>query len=76
MIARALLLQRVAALAIVGTGLLGASVALAAKRAGLFCVAVPNPLTSQLPLDLADVRLSSMTDAPLSDLLAKLRAKR
>ena len=22
---------------------------LAAKRAGLFCVAVPNPLTSQLP---------------------------
>jgi HAD superfamily hydrolase (TIGR01509 family) len=49
---------------------------LAAKRAGLFCVAVPNPLTSQLPLDLADVRLNSMTDMPLSELLAKLPAKR
>ncbi len=30
---------------------------LAAKRAGLFCVAVPNPLTARLDLSLADLRL-------------------
>jgi len=28
---------------------------LAAKRAGIFCVAVPNVLTRQLSLDLADL---------------------
>jgi HAD superfamily hydrolase (TIGR01509 family) len=35
---------------------------LAAKRAGLFCVAVPNPLTRNLPLDLADLRLTSLEE--------------
>lgn len=45
---------------------------LAAKRAGLFCVAVPNFLTSQLPLDLADLRLDSLSDMPLNALLTQL----
>jgi HAD superfamily hydrolase (TIGR01509 family) len=42
---------------------------LAAKRAGLYCVAVPNPLTRQLPLDLADLRVESLADLPLQRLL-------
>jgi HAD superfamily hydrolase (TIGR01509 family) len=41
----------------------------AAKAAGLFCVAVPNPLTCQLPLDHADLRLASLADMPLETLL-------
>jgi len=47
---------------------------LAAKRAGLFCVAVPNPLTGRLPLDGADLRLASLTDLPLDALLAQIDA--
>jgi HAD superfamily hydrolase (TIGR01509 family) len=47
---------------------------LAAKRAGLACVAVPNPLTARLNLDAADLRLASLAEVPLSDLLARLRA--
>jgi HAD superfamily hydrolase (TIGR01509 family) len=42
---------------------------LAAKRAGLFCVAVPNPLTGQLPIN-ADLRLVSLADVPLPALLS------
>jgi HAD superfamily hydrolase (TIGR01509 family) len=42
---------------------------LAAKRAGLFCVAVPNQLTSQLSLDQADMQLDSLASLPLEDLL-------
>jgi HAD superfamily hydrolase (TIGR01509 family) len=42
---------------------------LAAKRAGLFCIAVPNPLTGQLPLDHADMRLASLEEIPLQTLL-------
>jgi len=41
----------------------------AAKAAGLFCVAVPNELTSGLPLDKADLRLNSMADIQLEVLL-------
>jgi HAD superfamily hydrolase (TIGR01509 family) len=41
----------------------------AAKRAGLFCVAVPNPLTRQLPLAHADLLVSSLADVPLLQLL-------
>ena len=41
----------------------------AAKRAGLFCVAVPNPLTRQLSLAHADLLISSLADLPLSQLL-------
>jgi beta-phosphoglucomutase-like phosphatase (HAD superfamily) len=47
---------------------------LAAKRAGLTCVAVPNPLTAQLDLSLADLHLASLADLPLAALLAHLRA--
>jgi HAD superfamily hydrolase (TIGR01509 family) len=43
---------------------------LAAKRAGLFCVAVPNALTRSLPLDHADMQLASLTAMPLAHLLA------
>jgi HAD superfamily hydrolase (TIGR01509 family) len=41
----------------------------AAKRAGLFCVAVPNPLTRQLSLAHADLMVSSLADLPLQRLL-------
>ncbi len=43
---------------------------LAAKRAGLFCVAVPNPLTRLLTLDHADLQLTSLADLPLRTLLS------
>ena len=42
---------------------------LAAKRAGLFCLVVPNELTRQLPLDLADLCVESLADFPLEQLL-------
>lgn len=42
---------------------------LAAKRAGMFAVAVPNDLTRQLPLDHADLRLESLEDLPLPELV-------
>ena len=45
---------------------------LAAKRAGMTCVAVPNPLTVRLDLSGADLRVSSLADMPLSELLARL----
>ena len=38
---------------------------LAAKRAGIFCVAIPNPLTRNLPLELADRRLNSLEEFDL-----------
>ena len=47
---------------------------LSAKRAGLFCVAVPNPLTGRLPLDHADLRIASLADMPLETLLAAILA--
>lgn len=46
----------------------------AAKAAGLFCVAVPNRLTSQLELDGADLRLASLADLPLVALMQKAEA--
>ncbi len=42
---------------------------LAAKRAGLYCVAIPNDLTRSLPLDLADLQLDSLAAMPLGELL-------
>jgi HAD superfamily hydrolase (TIGR01509 family) len=44
---------------------------LAAKRAGLTCIAVPNPLTLRLDLAAADLTLASLADVPLADLLAR-----
>jgi HAD superfamily hydrolase (TIGR01509 family) len=46
---------------------------MAAKRAGLTCVAVPNPLTARLDLSAADLRLTSLAELPLAALLARLR---
>ncbi len=48
----------------------------AAKRAGLFCVAVPNPLTRQLSLEEADLQLASLADMPLEALLQLAARKR
>ena len=47
---------------------------LAAKRAGLYCVAVPNPLTAQLDLGRADLQLASLADLSLGNLLKKMAA--
>jgi HAD superfamily hydrolase (TIGR01509 family) len=46
---------------------------LAAKRAGMACVAVPNALTARLDLGAADLRLVSLADVSLAGLLARLR---
>ena len=45
-----------------------------AKAAGIFCVTVPNFLTSQLPLNDADLRLASLAEISLGDLLRKVAA--
>lgn len=42
---------------------------LAAKRAGIFCIAIPNPLTKDLPLELADRRVRSLEEFSLDDVL-------
>jgi len=47
----------------------------AAKRAGLFCVAVPNLLTRQLPLDHADLQIPSLAALPLPDLLRAVQRR-
>jgi HAD superfamily hydrolase (TIGR01509 family) len=44
----------------------------AAKAAGTYCVAVPNPITATLALDHADLVLESFADLPLPELLARL----
>ena len=49
---------------------------LAAKRAGLFCVAVPNALTRNLPLHHADLQCASLAAMPLADLLDTIRQSR
>jgi beta-phosphoglucomutase-like phosphatase (HAD superfamily) len=41
----------------------------AAKDAGAFCVAVPNPMTRAL--DRADIRLNALSDMPLTVLLER-----
>jgi HAD superfamily hydrolase (TIGR01509 family) len=43
----------------------------AAKAAGIFCVAVPNPLTATQDLRDADLRLPSLEAIPLADLIVK-----
>ena len=45
---------------------------LSAKRAGLFCVVIPNMVTRKLDFASADLVLGSLSDAPLSELLARL----
>lgn len=48
---------------------------LAANRAGIFCVAVPNALSSRLVLDHADMRLPSLADLPLAALIAEVERR-
>jgi putative hydrolase of the HAD superfamily len=43
----------------------------AAKGAGVFCVAVPNPITETFALDEADLLLGSLEELPLGDLLER-----
>jgi HAD superfamily hydrolase (TIGR01509 family) len=45
---------------------------LAAKRAGMRCVAIPNSITAGLDLGQADLLLGSLADVTLGDLLRKL----
>jgi len=44
----------------------------AANRAGIFCVAVPNALSSRLILDHADLRVASLADVPLAALIERV----
>jgi HAD superfamily hydrolase (TIGR01509 family) len=48
----------------------------AAKEAGLFCVAVPNPLTAGLDLSQADLQLGSLAEMPLPQLLTMVAEAR
>jgi beta-phosphoglucomutase-like phosphatase (HAD superfamily) len=41
----------------------------ATKAAGLFCVAIPNAMTRDLDLSAADLRLTSLAELPLAQLL-------
>ncbi|MCP4428352.1 MAG: HAD-IA family hydrolase [Chloroflexi bacterium] len=41
----------------------------AAKAAGLFCVAIPNPMTQSLNFDQADKRLTSLAEMSLTQLI-------
>lgn len=43
---------------------------LAAKRAGMWCVAVPNRMTQSLNFDHVDLRLNSLAEMPLAQVLA------
>jgi beta-phosphoglucomutase-like phosphatase (HAD superfamily) len=45
----------------------------AAKNAGLRCVVVPNSITAGLDLSQADLRLSSLADVTLPELLNRLQ---
>lgn len=46
----------------------------AAKAAGLYCVAVPNKITSGLSFRAADLVLTSLSDMTLNDLIARAQA--
>ena len=48
--------------------------ALAARRAGMYCVIVPNPVTAGLEFGEHDLRLESLMQAELAVLLARLEA--
>jgi len=47
---------------------------MAAKRAGLRCVAIPNSITAKLDLSGADVVLRSLAELTLADLIKKIDA--
>ncbi len=46
----------------------------AALSAGIFCVAVPNPVTRQLKIKGADITVDSLADLPLAELLRRAGA--
>lgn len=48
----------------------------AARRAGIFCVAVPNALSSQLDTSHADLQVASLSDLPLTELIQTVLARR
>jgi HAD superfamily hydrolase (TIGR01509 family) len=43
----------------------------AAKSAGIFVVAVPNPVTRRLSLDHADLKMDSLTDLSLGEIISR-----
>jgi HAD superfamily hydrolase (TIGR01509 family) len=43
-----------------------------AQAAGLFCVVVPNPLTLRLHTDHADLKVDSLAEVPLGELLSQI----
>jgi HAD superfamily hydrolase (TIGR01509 family) len=47
---------------------------LAARRAGMYCVFVPNPLSRRLPTEPADLHLDSLEDLTLEELLRRIEA--
>ena len=47
----------------------------AAKAAGIYCVAVPNPTTETLDVTHADLVLVSLEEVPLADLIARVEAE-
>jgi HAD superfamily hydrolase (TIGR01509 family) len=49
---------------------------LAAKRAGVFAIAVPNRLTNGMVLDRADMRLASLKDIPLEELIKRVSGEK
>ncbi len=49
---------------------------LAARRAGIFCVAVPNPATRDLAFDDADLRLGSLAELSLEELVREVQRQR
>ena len=49
---------------------------LAAKRAGIFCVAIPNAATRALSLDVADVQLTSLAGISVPDLIREFLHRR
>lgn len=48
---------------------------LAARQAGIFCVAIPNAMTRDLPLDKADMRLESLAEISLQELIRIVERK-
>ena len=48
----------------------------AAKAAGLFCVAVPNPMTAGFSLADADLRLASLAEMPLARVVGERPGRR
>jgi HAD superfamily hydrolase (TIGR01509 family) len=48
----------------------------AAKAAGIYCVAVPNPTTAALDVTHADLTLGSLEEVPLADLIAHVEREK